>query len=830
MMDQLTAITSRLPAEDPVLIFAVLLLTLLLAPVTARRVRLPEIVGLIVAGILIGPNGIGVLERSATIELLGMVGLLYIMFEAGLEIDLEQVRSQRHHSVVFGLITFAIPLVLGTILGLTAFAMSIPVALLLASMFSSHTLVTFPILTKLGLSKSLAATTTIGGTIITDVLALLVLAVVAATAEGELSTLFWIRLFLLMVLYAAVVLYVTPKLGRRVLRETAIDENLQFVFVIATVFTAGWLAHLAGLEPIIGAFLVGLCLNRVIPGRSLLSKRIHFTGDAIFIPFFLISVGMLVDIRLLFADARTWLIAGGMIAVALISKAAAASSAGRILGYDRDERRLIYGLSVNQAAATLAAVLVGFNLALFDEAVVTGTIMMIAVTCFVGPIVTERAGRRVATAEAEREHEHRVAPRRILVAISDRHDARALFDMAFLLHPPAGAGSGDAIYPVSVATEGGDIERALLDSERLLAHAVARGIAAEVPVIPVASVDVNIAGGLIRAARENRTPLILASWDGASRGRSHTFGHTLDDLVERSNRTIIISRLQQTPASTSRIRILLPPLISREPGFDLAFATIRTLAGQAGATLIVHATGETIDHCATLFDAQNLRYDSWRAALDELPLQVKEDDWIFLMESRKGGIAWQPSLQRAPSRLIAALPSNNISFLYPASEDSRDDLEIRMAPSQMQGQQGLQQNGEQSTGGQSIFEERHSVRDADVENAAELLTTMFNRVDWENPELRDRLYSLLREMAGQEAVELTPGTVLLHAHVDELCERIVLLGSSRQPFELPGITSPVATIVILLNPAGTEAQQHLESLARIAREIRETHTRSTNTS
>jgi Kef-type K+ transport systems, membrane components len=378
-----------LPFSDPVLIFASVMVLILLAPLLARRCRLPEIIGLLLAGMVVGPHGLNILARDQTIELLGAVGLLFIMFLAGLEIDLNQVRRNRAPTLVFGLLTFAVPLALGILLG-QVFGMSVPVAVLLASMFSSHTLLTFPMAGRLGLAKSPATTTAIGGTIITDTLALLILAVIAGSVHGELNALFWTRLLLLMAVYVVGVFFLVPLLSRWFFRRITADENLEFVFVLALTFTCAWLAHLAGLEPIIGAFLAGLTLNPLIPERSLLMTRIHFTGEVLFIPFFLISVGMLVDLSLLLAGSATWIIAIGMTSVALLAKFLAAAATQKLLGLQRDEGWLIFGLSVNQAAATLAAALVGYNLGLFSEAVITGTIMMIAVTCLAGSVVTER--------------------------------------------------------------------------------------------------------------------------------------------------------------------------------------------------------------------------------------------------------------------------------------------------------------------------------------------------------------------------------------------------------------------------------------------------------
>ncbi len=807
MQQYLQNLGLTLPVEDPVLVFGFIMALILLAPLAARKIRLPEIVGLIAAGIVFGPYGLGVLARGESMELLGMVGLQFIMFLAGLEIDLFQVRRNMSHSIVFGLTTFAIPLVLGTVLGMWAYAMSFAVAVLLASMFSSHTLVTFPAVTKLGLAKSPPVTTAIGGTIITDTLALLVLAIVAATAGGDLSPGFWFRLFLAMTVYVVAVLLLAPRLGRWFLSKPKGDENLELVFVLAMVFIAGYLAHVAGLEPIIGAFLIGLCLNALIPERSVLMTRIHFTGDAIFIPFFLLSVGMLVDVRLLFSDLFTWAVAIGMILVALLSKLFAALFAGKILGYTRTERTLIYGLSVNQAAATLAAVLVGYNIGLFGDAVVTGTIMMIAVTCFVGPIVTDRAGRNLAREEAARPHSLASLPQRILMPISRREDARHLLDLAMLLRQ---SGTGEPVYPLSITEEGADVESGVAAGERLLAHTVVRAMTAGIPVTPLTNVDLNVGAGIVRTARENRVPLILAAWDGASSSRSRMFGKVLDEVVERTNRTLMVTRVASSIASAKRMQLLLPPLADREPGFDLAISMVRRLASAASVSVVVHASSDMLVRCGNLFAAgkdgtelSTEAYASWKALVQGFDARVRDGDWIVLVSARPGEVAWQPSLNRIPRDFTARFVDHTVSFILPGVETSTS------------GNANTSQ-----TVALSPFTADRTLLGMREKSVDRVISRLVETVKWENRSTRAYLTELLIRYSRDEAVELTEGVVLLHAHVPSVSSTVVMLGSLDTRLQLTGLTEPVHTVIVLLNPVDLPPEEHLQILARIARAIR----------
>jgi Kef-type K+ transport system membrane component KefB len=357
----LSAIDFSLPLKNPVLLFAMILFIILFAPILLNKIRIPHLIGLIIAGAIIGPNGLNLMERDMSIILFGTVGLLYIMFLAGLEIDLADFKKNSKRSLVFGLLTFLIPMILGFLAGIYILEFSIPTSVLLASMFASHTLIAYPIVSKLGVAKNRAVNVTVGGTMITDTLALLVLAVIAGMQTGEINQEFWIRLGISVVGFGLVIMLGFPIIGRWFFKR--FDDNIsQYIFVLGMVFLGSFLAELAGVEAIIGAFLAGLALNRLIPHTSPLMNRIEFVGNALFIPFFLIGVGMLIDYQAFIKDWMTLKVAGVMTVVALVAKYIPAYLTQKIYGYNKNERSLIFGLSSAQAAATLAAVLVGYNI------------------------------------------------------------------------------------------------------------------------------------------------------------------------------------------------------------------------------------------------------------------------------------------------------------------------------------------------------------------------------------------------------------------------------------------------------------------------------------
>lgn len=797
-----------IPFSDPVLIFASVMVLILLAPLFARRFRLPEIVGLIAAGIVFGPHGFGILARDQTIDLLGTVGLLFIMFLAGLEIDLNQVRRKKSHTVIFGLLTFTIPLLLGTVLGMYGFGKSITVSILLASMLSSHTLLTFPVIAKLGLSKAAPVTTAIGGTIITDTLALLVLAVIAASSRGEITALFWVRMFLMIIIYTTAVLIFIPILGRWFLRKVNADENTEFVFVIALTFMCAYLAHAAGLEPIIGAFFAGLTLNSLIPERSLLMTRIHFAGDAIFIPFFLLSVGMLVDASLLLSGTEAWVVSIGMISVVLLSKYLSAVISSKLLGYSKDEGLLIFGLSVNQAAATLAAVLVGFNIGFFDETIITGTIMMIAVTCLVGSIVSERSGRRVALREQQAVLDQEISLHRIMIPLKHRGQARALIDIAFLLREK---GSLEPLFPLHVVEEAGDIQKQVIDAEKLLDHSTVRIMAADIPVMPVTKVDLNIAAGVIHAIKDYRISMLVLAWDGKRNSKTRIFGRYIDSIVERSTQMVMVNMIESPVNTSVRIILILPPFAQHQVAFDEFITTVKTLAHQAVTSLLIYCTEETFgviqNFVKTSKPAVQISFEKY-GDLKSIHLKLKETvvkhDWIFQMGVRKGEIAWQPTLDRLPDYIAKNFPENSFTVLI-ASAVRRTVAKIAESHSFIT----------------SVFKPScvkfHIDSDSSQSAIEQILSLQFKI----GSPVERKLTQVLVELSREEPVELVNDVVLLHTYITGIEKTKIFLGISAKPLsDIPLSSGAPHIVIILLDPIDQDPANHLKALADIANLIK----------
>jgi Kef-type K+ transport system membrane component KefB len=658
-----------LQVSDPVAVFALVAFLILLAPIVMGRWQLPGTIGLLLAGALLGPNALGVLARDQSFILFGTVGLLYIMFTAALEIDMVVLRRSKFHSMVFGLLTFAIPQSLGTVVGHYLLGFGWPAAILLGSLFASHTLLAYPIASRLGISRDTAVTTAVGGTIITDTLALLVLAVIAGSVRGEMDEFFWYRLAGSLTLYVLAILYGLPKLTRWFFRNVGRDGVTEFVFVLAVVFGCASLSHAAGSEPIVGAFLAGLALNRLIPHNSPLMNRIQFTGEAIFVPFFLLSVGMLLDVQVFLSDWRAWIVSAAMLTTVITTKWLAAIISSKILGYNKAQSRVVFGLSLAQAAATLAATVVGYEIGLFDDAVVNGAIVMILVTCVIAPWHVERYGRKMVQNMASSPEPVAAEQQRILTALSERAPSHHLLDLAMLLRKPE---QGQAIYPVTVVQDNnGDTSVQVSSAERVLGDAASYLSQAEVPSTPLTRIDLNLASGILKARRELNATEVLMGWSEQSRAPEFFFGSLMENLLRDRDFSLVVLRPREPLNTTRRMLLAVPPEADLEPGFNNGVRLIKRLSRQLSAPGLVMTPDKGSDRMLKRMKSLTPdcelslgKTETWPTLSRALKEQYRDGDLIVLMGARQGGLAWMHAMTRLPEEIAEQFPKANLLLLY----------------------------------------------------------------------------------------------------------------------------------------------------------------------
>jgi len=385
----------ELPLQDPVLQFTLLATLALLVQLTVERVKLPGLIGLLVLGIAVGPGALALLPREPVAALLGEVGLVYIMFLAGVEINLDVVREHKREVTVFGLLTLAVTFVLALGTGLLL-QFSWTGALLLGTALSSHTLVAYPVVKAMDLLNRQAVVTAIGGTLITDTLALVLLAVLIQSAGHEEGGGWgWLAPLLLLAVVVLVSVLTVPRLARAMFAQADVSRAEKALLVLVLLLVLASVTRLIGTESILGGFLAGLCLNRPLRDWPELHEHLGFVGRMIFIPFFFIDTGMRIELDVLTGQPQVWMMAGALIAAVLVGKSAAAWLTGWLYGYSRTDRTLMIGLTLPQAAATLAVTVTASEAGAFDAVVVDAVVVVILVTCLIGPLLSRRAGRKL---------------------------------------------------------------------------------------------------------------------------------------------------------------------------------------------------------------------------------------------------------------------------------------------------------------------------------------------------------------------------------------------------------------------------------------------------
>ncbi|MEM8559481.1 MAG: cation:proton antiporter [Bacteroidota bacterium] len=797
------------PFSDPVLIVALAMGLILLAPMLFRRLRLPGIVGLIVAGALVGPSVLGLLERDATFELLGTVGLLYLMFVAGVTLDLNQFARQRTRSLVFGLVSFGVPMGLSLLAGPSLLGFDLATSCLLGAIVGSHTLLALPVAQRLGITKNPAVIMATGGTMVTDVLSLVVLAVVVALQTGDANMLFWGGFAGRVALWLAAVLLVLPRLGQWFFRTVRKQPDVEFVFLMFAFFMTAWLAELAGLASIIGAFAAGLVLNRLVPPQSPLMTRIRFVGDAVFIPFFLLSVGLLVDVAVL-AQGAVWAVALVVTGLVFVGKGLAAGGIGLGFRLKRAEIATIAGLTVPQAAATLAVTLIGFDLGFFEAKVVNAVVLMILLTCLVGPWLVERFGRQVALADAQAATATE-APQRILVPLANPDTAEDLVDLALLLHSPT---SQQPIYPLTIARREDDVPA----GEKLLETAVVHAAAADVPCTPLTRIDLNAAAGIVRAIREERISTVVVGWNGRSTATAFVFGSILDQVLAETRTMTVVSKLEAPVNTTARLLVAVPPLAEREPGFPAALRALKVLADQKGAPLLFITTPESVRPLRALAErtkpaapfevAEVGQWADLPATLDDL---VVTNDLLVLVSVRRGTLAWRPALERLPSVLASRFDAASFLTVYLAEPDRAALAADTRDPDGV-------------TAVLDALPPDHILVGLREGSAEYALQQVLCQGFASQPELPFRLARKLSRGTpdggdmpeGAYAPELLPGVVFYHLHTPEVDEMQLFLGLSADGLAFEHTGSPAHAILALLVPQDVDSATYLRRLSVVA--------------
>lgn len=684
-------IASYFPITNPTLIFFVVLLIILLAPIIMGKLRIPHIIGMVLAGVLVGQYGLDILSRDASFELFGRVGLYYIMFLASLEMDLDGLQRNKYRALVFGLLTFAIPFAMNYVTGISLLGYTTGAALLLACIMSSHTLISYPIVSRYGLQRKPSVVISVGATMVSLLLALIVLAVIVASHQGGGGFAFWSFFILKMALYCAVLLYAVPRLTRWFLRRYS-DAVMQFIFVMAMLFLMAALAELIGLEGIFGAFFAGLILNRYIPQLSPLMNRIEFIGNALFIPYFLIGVGMLINVRLLFAGGNIIWVVACFVIIGTLSKAIAAYLSGSLFRLPLSSAHMMFGLSSAHAAGAIAMVMVGMGLKtadgkpLVDEQMLNGVVIMILFTCIISSIVTDRSAQHIIVRDKEVAHdeEESTTVENILVPVKYPEYANRLIDLALMMRSvkrPQG------IVALNVVYDDQNIRKNQAAGQRLLDQVSHYAAGSDVHLQTQVRIAANIANGIKHAFKEFQATEVLIGMHTHSNVSPKFWGEFHQSLFNGLSRQIIMARLNHPIATLRRIQVAVPSRAQYEPGFYRWVERLSRLSENLECRIVFYGRKDTLQmineyvknrHASVR--ATYIEMEHWNE-MPKLAATIADDHLFVVVTARKGTVSFKTAQERLPEELTKYFKGKNLMIIFP---DQYGDDKMRMTFAQPQ--------------------------------------------------------------------------------------------------------------------------------------------------
>ncbi|MBF1549808.1 MAG: cation:proton antiporter, partial [Prevotella salivae] len=671
------------PITDPTLTFFVVLLIILLAPIIMGKLRIPHIIGMVLAGVVVGKYGLNILVRDNSFELFGRVGLYYIMFLAALEMDMESIRKNRNRLLIFALLTFTVPLLLTYFMGIHLLNYGITASLLLGCIMASNTLVAYPIVSRYGLQRKPSVTLSVGSSIISLIFSLIMLAAIVASNKGEGSIGFWLFFVSKFVIYCAAAIFLLPRLTRWFLRRYS-DAVMQFIFVLASLFLCAALSAAIGLEGIFGAFLSGLILNRYIPSVSPLKNRLEFIGNAVFIPYFLIGVGMLINVRLLFTGGG---ILWAVICITLfgtLGKAIAAYAACFGFRMPISSGHMMFGMTSAHAAGAIAMVMVGMNLLGEDGAplvsaqMLNAVIVMILFTCIISSVITEQSAQRIILRDKELPVEaHRKAnDQRILVPVKYPEYAEQLMNMAILM---LNRKQTRGLVALNVVYDGEHMHRNMEQGNRLLEQMTQYCAGSDIQIQTQTRIAANIANGIKHAFKEFQATEILIGMHTHKEVSTKFWGEFHQSLFNGLNQQITMARLAQPLNTIRRIQVAVPSRAEFEPGFYRWLERLSRIAGNLECRIQFHGRTETLSlvneyiknrHPQVRADYSNM--DHWNE-LPKLANDVADDHLFVIVTARKGTVSYKNALEYLPDEIQRYFNGKNLVIIFP---DQYGDQEV----------------------------------------------------------------------------------------------------------------------------------------------------------
>lgn len=667
---------SYLPITSPTLIFFVVLIIILFAPIIMGRLRIPHIIGMVLAGIAIGKYGFNILERDSSFELFGRVGLLYIMFLAGLEMDMEGLKKDIRKVTIFGILTFLVPFIMTYFMGIYLLGYSPMASVLLSCIMACNTLIAYPIVCRLGLQKHTVTTLSVGASMMALFFSLVVLAALVGRFSGGTGYLFWTLFALRFSAYCAASTWLIPRMTRWFLRRYS-DAIMQFIFVLSVMFLSAAVSELIGIEGIFGAFYSGLILNRFIPSVSPLMNRLEFIGNALFIPYFLIGVGMLINVRLLVAGDGIIMVVLCIVGFGTLGKAVAAYLSGWLFRRRLHEGHLMFGLTSAHAAGGIAMVMIGMQLMtpdgtpLIGDDMLNGVIIMILFTCVISTLVTENSARYILYKEKQEDivpDKKRGDDEKILIPVKYPETCDTLLQMGTLMMNPK---LGRGLIALNVVYDDENAPRHQKEGQQLLEHIQTKAAAADVRVQTQVRLATNIANGIKHAFKEYDASEIILGQHIHNNSTRRFWGEFAQSLFNGLSRQIIIARCAQPLNTLRSIHVAVPSRAELEPGFTRWLERIARLAVNLECRIVFHGRQQSLDlidkylqNTHKTIRAEYVSMPHWNE-FKTLCTVIDKDQMLVVVTARQGTVSYKNAMERLPEELTTYFKGQNVMIIFP---------------------------------------------------------------------------------------------------------------------------------------------------------------------
>lgn len=678
-------LSSYFPFTDPTLVFFVVLLIILFAPIVMGKLRIPHIIGMVLAGVVIGKYGLNILERDNSFELFGKVGLYYIMFLAALEMDMEGFKKNKYRVLVFGISTFVLPFLLTYLMGIAILGYSSAVSLLLGCIMASNTLIAYPIVGRYGLQRKPSVILSVGSSMIALLLALIFLAGIVTFYNNGNNVGFWLLFVAKFALYCAGMIWLVPRLTRWFLRRYS-DAVMQFTFILAIMFMGAALSEVAGVEGIFGAFLSGLILNRYIPHVSPLMNRIEFIGNALFIPYFLIGVGMLIDVSWLFHGGNIIWVVLCITFFGTLGKGLAAYLSAMIFRLPRSSGHMMFGLTSAHAAGAIAMVMVGMKIEvsegryLVDSEILNGIVLVILFTCVISSMITERSAQIITLRDKDIpvEEDKNGDDERILIPVKYPEYADRLVNLAILMR---NAKLNRELIGLNVVYDDDHMRANQEKGRRLLEHVTQYAAAADVKMQTQVRIAANIANGIKHAFKEFSASEILIGMHMHKDVSTKFWGEFHQSLFNGLNRQIIMCRLMQPLNTLRRIQVVVPSRAQFEQGFYRWLERLSRVAGYLECRIQFHGRADTL---ALIGEYVRNRHPDVRAdyaemthwnGLPRLAATIADDHLFVVVTARKGTVSYKSAQDSLSDEIKRYFSGKNLMIIFPDQfGDAMDEM------------------------------------------------------------------------------------------------------------------------------------------------------------